>query len=491
MKVSNGCGLCPVRAARRRPGKMALACYALLAGVFLLASAIAAPAPAHATPTPQLTRYPYLTDVAGSNATVNFGTDQTKISAVVKWGQVGVESCNAHTTTATKTSISVNGKGEYQWKAQLSPLLPDTAYCYRPYFGTSQIDLLGDDPTPQFITQLPAGSTKPYSFAVLGDWGKTYASGNPDQANLMQQIAASGARFAVGTGDTAYPAGSQKSYGDLQQTGLDISAVFGPQYWTVVGKSIPMFNAEGNHAPTTTFINTWPASVAAAGSGGRYQMDTYCCFDGIASKSYTSGWYAFDEGNARFYILDATWDGSNLGTGSLYQDDYDAHWAPGAQSGEYTWLQNDLAAHPNQLKFAVFHFPLHSDQSSQNSDSYLGGAGHLEALLNQYHVAMAFNGHAHLYQRNTAPPGGIISYVTGGGGAALAKIGGAGCAPTDAYGIGWSPSSGTGSKCGSAPKPTSASQVFHFLLVTVNGNTVTVTPTDEMGRTFDVQTYNF
>jgi hypothetical protein len=25
----------------------------------------------------------------------------------------------------------------------------------------------------------------------------------------------------------------------------------------------------------------------------------------------------------------------------------------------------------------------------------------------------------------------------------------------------------------------------------VNGNTVTVTPTDEMGRTFDVQTFNF
>jgi hypothetical protein len=33
--------------------------------------------------------------------------------------------------------------------------------------------------------------------------------------------------------------------------------------------------------------------------------------------------------------------------------------------------------------------------------------------------------------------------------------------------------------------------VYHFLLVTVNGNIVTVTPTDEMGRTFDTQTYTF
>jgi hypothetical protein len=437
----------------------------------------------------QLTRYPYLTDVAGRNATVNFGTDQSDDSAVVKWGRVGAESCTAHTTTATKTGIMVNGGGEYQWKALLSPLLPDRAYCYRLYFGTSQIDLLGSDPAPQFVTQLPAGSARPFSFAVMGDWGQTYANGNPDQANIMKQIAASGARFILGTGDTGYPAGSQASYGDLQQSGPNISTVFGPAFWTVVGKSIPMFNSIGNHAPTSTFLTEWPADAVASTSGGQYQMESYCCVDGITAKDYGTGWYAFDEGHARFYILDASWDPANLGTGSQYQDDYDTHWAPGAQHDEYTWLRNDLAAHPAELKFAIFHYPLYSDQTSQPSDMYLDGPGHLEGLLRQYHVAIAFNGHAHIYQRNTAPPGGVISYVTGGGGAALMKIGGAGCAPTDAYGIGWDPSTGTGSHCGSAPTPTSATQVYHFLLVTVNGSTVTVRPTDEAGHTFDVQAY--
>jgi Calcineurin-like phosphoesterase/Purple acid Phosphatase, N-terminal domain len=464
---------------------------ALLAGAALAIPAGAATSARAASLAPPLTRYPYLTDVVGGNATVNFGTDQSKISAVLKWGQAGVESCTAHTTTATKTSISVNSKGEYQWKAQLTGLQPDTAYCYRPYFGTSQIDLLGSDPAPQFVTQLPAGEAKPFTFAVLGDWGKTYASGNPDQANLMARIAASGARFVVATGDTGYPAGSQASYGDLEQTGPDISAVFGPAFWTVVGRSIPMFNAIGNHAPTSTFLTNWPSAAVTAASGGQYQMESYCCVDGITTKSYATGWYAFDQGNARFYILDASWDAANVGTANQYKVDYDVHWAPGAQHDEYTWLKNDLAAHPTGLKFAIVHYPLHSDQSSQNSDSYLDGPGHLEALLSQYHVAIAFNGHAHIYQRNTAPAGGVVSYVTGGGGAALSTIGGAGCAPTDAYGIGWSPSSGTGSRCGSAPKPASATQVYHFLLVTVNGSTVTVTPTDEMGRTFDTQTYTF
>ena len=34
----------------------------------------------------------------------------------------------------------------------------------------------------------------------------------------MSQIAASGVRFAVGTGDTAYPSGTQTNYGDLAET---------------------------------------------------------------------------------------------------------------------------------------------------------------------------------------------------------------------------------------------------------------------------------
>jgi hypothetical protein len=106
-------------------------------------------------------------------------------------------------------------------------------------------------------------------------------------------------------------------------------------------------------------------------------------------------------------------------------------------------------------------------------------------------VRLVFNGHAHTYQRNLAPAGGIVSYVTGGGGAKLTPLGARGCAAADAYGIGWSYTSGRGSRCGSAPVPTGDAQVFHFLKVTVNGSRVTVEPTDSTGRTFDVQTYDF
>ena len=305
---------------------------------------------------------------------------------------------------------------------------------------------------------------------MLGDWGSVTASGNPDQANLIGQLASSGARFALSTGDIAYPGGSQTNYGDLYQTGADVSAVFGPAFWTVAGASMPLFLVLGNHGFNANFPLIWPGASAAAGSAGRFQMDNYCCLNGTASANYPSVWYAFSAGPARFYMLDAAWANSNLGTGSLYQNDFDYHWTPG--SPEYQWLEHDLATHPAQVKFATFHFPLYSANATETSDAFLHGPSSLEGLLSRYGVDIAFNGNAHIYERNNANgPGGLISYVTGGGGAPWSRSASAAASRIVAYAIGWSNSSGRGSACGSASPPVSPSQVFHFLLVSVAGGT--------------------
>src|SRR5215217_1008073 len=63
-----------------------------------------------------LRRYPYLTDVVGPYATINWGTDRSQTSGAVRFGKVGAESCTAHYVPATKASITVNGVLEYQWK---------------------------------------------------------------------------------------------------------------------------------------------------------------------------------------------------------------------------------------------------------------------------------------------------------------------------------------------------------------------------------------
>jgi chitodextrinase/ubiquinone biosynthesis protein Coq4 len=446
----------------------------------------------------RLTRSPYLTDLVGLNAIVNFGTDRSDGSASVIYGAVTSGTCSLTTTaTASRSTISVNGIFEYQWKANL--VLPATGtYCYRPYLGP--VDLLGLNASPQFNTQVPLGSLQTFSFAVFGDWGQVDATGqNPDQANVMKQIAKSGVNFAVTTGDNGYVSGSQGNYGDLQQVGADTSAIFGPAMWASVGASTALFPVIGNHGLARSDVNhphltNWPQDAAVATSGGRYQKDTYCCVNGSASAVYPSPWYAFDAGTARFYILDAAWADLNTGTAGPYPNDYAAHWTP--TSPEYQWLLADLNAHPSGLKFAFFHYPLYADDTAaeESSDTSLQGNSSLEGLLASKGVNLAFSGHAHIYERNNARTGtGVLSlpsYTTGGGGGDVQSISST-CSANDAYAIGWSDTSGTGNRCGAAPIPTARSQVFHFLKVTVAGSTVTVTPTDSTGRTFDVKSYTF
>src|SRR5262249_1893091 len=134
----------------------------------------------------RLRRYPYLTDLVGPYVTINWATDQSSAVGRVRWGRVGAEGCTAHAAPATSTTINVNGTLEYQWEAQLT-LPPDAEYCYRVYSSTNpEIDLLDSDSSPHFKTQIPAGSSKPFSFVVFGDWGAVDAIGNnPDQANVM------------------------------------------------------------------------------------------------------------------------------------------------------------------------------------------------------------------------------------------------------------------------------------------------------------------
>jgi hypothetical protein len=438
--------------------------------------------------TTSLTRYPYLTDVVNAgtadNATVNWATDTSQTTGYATYGLAGTEACTAHRANGSKTGITVNGVAEEQWKAKITGLTPGASYCYRVFFSNPTVDLLAADTSPVFGT--PGGSA--FKFAVFGDWGDTSAPA--DQANVDAQIAGSGALFLLGTGDTAYNSGSQTNYGDLYQTGSEVSDVFAPNFFKNIGDSIPLFNALGNHGQSNTFLGVWPMPTAPGLSGGSYQMDTYCCVNGTTSRTLPSVWYAFSVGSARFYILDATWPNGDLGTGTIYSDDAAAHWS--ASSPEYQWLAGDLAAHPGGLKFVVAHFPMYSDSNTEGTDPYLHGPGSLAQLLSQNGVQMVFNGHAHLYERNTQQPGeSFVSYVTGGGGGVLEPVGTAGCGSYDAYAIGWSPTKLKGYKCGAAPVPASAAAVFHYLLVTVNGNQVTVAPTNENGQQFDVMTYSF
>ncbi len=437
--------------------------------------AIAWPPESASAHAPALTRYPYVSEVVGNSATVNWATDRSQTTGTVTWGALSNGVCSrANSVPANRVSITVGTTNEYQWTAALSFPGPGT-YCYRVQLGG--VDLLGTDPSPWVSTAAAPGSS--FSFAVLGDWG----AGTTFEANVLSRIGASPASFVVSTGDNVYNSGTNTEYGDLNG-----GNIFPVQYLPAIGGR-PIFASEGNHGFTTNlpYLQNFPALAAAQTSGGRYTQETYCCISTLSGPhSYPSSWYAFNWGSVRFYVLDGAWADSQ----GAYQGDFLAHWngpvsGCGPCGAELQWLKSDLAANTGvPIKFAFFHYPLHSDNSSENTDTYLDGPNALEGLLANNNVQIVFNGHAHVYERNNPQVSGkpLVSYVTGGGGAPLGAI--STCSAFDAYAL------GSGSSC-RAPKPTSDANVYHFLLVSVNGGQVTVTPTDSTGRTFDVQTYTY
>ena len=396
---------------------------ALFAATVLALGVLAAPTAGAA---PALTRNPYLTDATATSVRVNWATASTGTAKVVTWGPAGA-GCNQYTATATGTSFTVGSTTETMWSARLGNLAPRTSYCYQIVDGASPVLA-----APITFTTIPApGDAASFSFDVIGDTGYNGNGGsNPDQDRLYAEMAGSGASFVLTTGDMAYPDGSQNNYGDLVNTGPNVSNVFGPAGWSVFGGSAPTFPVLGNHGRSGTFLQNWPTSDAVSSSAGKFAMVSYPGQSGASTASYPTDYYAFDVGPARFYVLDADWTDSNVGTSTLYGQDYLNHWSPG--TAEYEWLKADLAAHPGGMKFATFHFPLHSDNATEASDTYLQGASSLEGLLSSNGVDMVFNGHAHMYERNAPALGNMVSYVTGGGGAVLEPTGGFGCTAIDA-----------------------------------------------------------
>ena len=483
---------------------------------------------------PSLTRAPYVTDLTQTSADVTWATGSPATSApgTLEWGTPG--NCTANLVvvpstlpnlvpvsgsppSATSRQFTVNSVSEYQSTATISGLTAGTTYCYRVFTGgASPVDLLGTNAAPTFTTLDAVGSSAPLTFDVVGDLGETNYSGgtdfagslNTEQAAIDSLIGKSGARFVVTAGDVAYAGGTQTNYGDLQQTGTEVSNVFGPSYWPQTG-GLPTFGVVGNHGQNVDGLRVWPESNTAAASSGNYDYASYPAdsTDGVPVSTEPAAWYAISTGNVRIYVLDASWGDSNVGTSDLYQVDYNKHWTP--SSPEYQWLAADLASHPGGVKMAVFHFPLRSDNSTQASDTQLQNSSanpnastSLEALLAGNGVSIAFNGHAHTYQRiNPHGAGQITNYVTGGGGGVLEPVsGGSTCssllATEDIYALGWSPrgagpTSGSGTSCGppGTPTPQSAADVYNFLKVTVTGTTVVVSPTNAAGQVFDPHTY--
>ncbi len=512
--------------------------FAALGGVICLVLA-GTVLPADAASSVVISRAPYVTDLTTSSAYVNWAIQNSQTAgSVIVQPQSGGKCPTAITWSTTKhpfatpvtdplnggqtpwTLPTVGTVTEWQASTPVTGLSPSTTYCYA-VFPSQKSAYKQLWPTQSFTTLDAPGSSKPLTFDVIGDTGENAAGFNQGESNLYHEIGASGAKFLLEAGDIGYVDGSETDYGDLHQTGpvgTEESNVFGPSYFPLAN-GIPTFVADGNHGQNVNDLWTWPEPNTVGGSNGTYAMQAPAAVDGVnTGVTNPADWYALQNGNTRIYVLDAAWSDSNVGsaTGSecpgspptpdclQYQVDGDQHWQ--TSSPEYQWLASDLAAHPGGVKMAVFHYPVRSVNLTQPSDPYLSG---LEALLAQGGVQVAFNGHAHTYQRiQPSAAGTVANFVTGGGGGVLEPVdtkadNGAKqvCNPMLAqatvYALGWNPNAAVGkqgSECSSgnvAPTPTSAMQVYNYLKVAVNGQVVTVTAVNAEGQAFDQATFTY
>jgi hypothetical protein len=229
----------------------------------------------------------------------------------------------------------------------------------------------------QVPTQAPTIAPTQAPSVVLvgaGDIASCSSTGDETTANLLDGI--SGTVFTLG--DNVYDSG----------TSTEFTNCYGPSWGraSIKDRTKPV---PGNHDYNTS---------GAAG---------YYAYFGAAAGDPTKGYYAYNLGAWRIYVLNTN-DGS---CGAV---------ACGPGSTQEQWLKADLAANPRQCVLAMWHHPRFS--SGQHGNNSVSQA--LWQDLYDAHAELILNGHDHTYERFApqSPSGaldnanGIIEIVAGMGG---------------------------------------------------------------------------
>jgi predicted phosphodiesterase len=322
----------------------------------------------------ELARGPYIENVAEDMATVRFRTDVSTVA----WLSYGAyPDCERFMTLSPEVR---------EHRVTLFGLLNDTTHCYRIYLPDSLSTGAYKAAESSFKTFRAAD--KPYfNFLAFGDSG----SGSEEQLELAGQMEKFEPDFIVHTGD-------------LLTEGLEADAdeqYFIP-YKNMISK-YPVYAALGNHDYGRQYNKP---------EGRRFLRENYIPFHTAPYTGLPPYYYFFDDGNARFFVLDANYLAG-------------ARWAQplGENSKQYKWLEHFLSRTGKAWKFVVIHEPLYSTGAHGVNEEQ---QALLAPLFEKYKVDMVFQGHDHDYERTRPIKDGQINdaegviYVTlGGGGSPL------------------------------------------------------------------------
>lgn len=319
-------------------------------------------------------RGPYLENMATDMATVRFRAD-VSTPAWLSYGVV--PDCERFLTSFAQTK---------EQKVTLFGLTPDTTYCYRVYLPADQSTGVYKAAESSFTTF--RGEDKPqFSFLAFGDSG----SGSQEQRELAVQMEKFRPDFVLHTGD-------------MVESGLDSDAdaqYFKP-YAGLLAR-VPFFLTLGNHDY---------GKDLRAPEGRGFIKANYAPFHSVPLTGLPPHYYFFDQGNARFFVLDTNaFDG--------------AKFAPTLEPGskQYKWLERFLAKTEKEWKFVVVHEPVYSTGAHGAAEAEVKA---LEPLFLKYKVDIVFQGHDHDYERTMPVKEGLpdeaegIVYITlAGGGSTL------------------------------------------------------------------------
>jgi hypothetical protein len=227
-------------------------------------------------------------------------------------------------------------------------------------------------PTQVPPTAPPPTAPPPAVLVGAGDIASCSSSGDEATAAVVQNVG--GTVFTLG--DNAYDNGSASDYANC----------YGPSWGigSIKSRTRPVV---GNHEYNTP------------GATGYYG------YFGAAAGDPTKGYYAYDQGSWRVYVLNSNC--ASVGGCT-------------AGSAQETWLRGDLAANPRQCVVAMWHHPLYSSGEHGNSTATKA----LYQALYDFNAELVLVGHDHDYERFAPQDAngaldnsrGIVEMVVGTGG---------------------------------------------------------------------------
>jgi len=313
-----------------------------------------------AEPTFQVLVEPYLQFATQTSMTVMWHTS-LQASSVVRFGPT--DACNQ----------TIEGKASIIHEVVLEGLEPETQYFYRVESrtpaGTSYLSEPGT-----FKTAVKKET--PYAFAVISD-----TQGNPKVSKQIAELA-----WGQRPSFLLHP-------GDLVSTGKN------REHW--LKHFFPGMRPLINHVPFYPVL-------------GNHEQNAKHYYDYVSLPN-PEYYYAFDFGNARFFMVDTN---QKVNPGST----------------QFKWLEKELVASKAKWKFVCHHHPPYSSDENDYGNlwkSNQGSHGDLRArelvsLYEKHGVDLVWNGHIHSYERTwrilggkAVESGGPFYMITGGGGGGL------------------------------------------------------------------------